>query len=174
MIIICCRYARKDQCDSYGECGPYGICDTDASPVCNCTIGFKPKNPQAWYLRDGTDGCTRETGLNCETDGFMHLSGMKLPESREAYVDRSMSLEECRKACSQNCSCTAYSAANISVGVRASGCVMWTMELLDMRHYVKGGQDLYVRLAASDIGNFPNHRTLLLIYFLRYLSINLI
>jgi hypothetical protein len=33
-------YAPKDQCDSYGECGPYGICDTNASPVCRCMKGF--------------------------------------------------------------------------------------------------------------------------------------
>ncbi|KAB5560495.1 hypothetical protein DKX38_005452 [Salix brachista] len=27
-------YAPKDQCDSYRECGAYGICDSNASPVC--------------------------------------------------------------------------------------------------------------------------------------------
>ncbi|PKI73759.1 hypothetical protein CRG98_005830, partial [Punica granatum] len=145
-------YAPKDQCDDYRECGPYGICDTNASPVCNCTWGFKPKNQQAWNLRDGSDGCVRQTSLDCSTDGFLPLKGMKLPDSTNAYVDKTMNLKECQQACAKNCSCTAFSSANISD--RGTGCVMWTDELLDMRHYVEGGQDMYVRLAASDIAAY--------------------
>lgn len=151
------RYAPKDQCDDYSECGPYGICDTNASPVCNCTLGFQPKNLQAWSLRDGRDGCVRQTSLDCSDDGFLALKGMKLPDSTNAYVDRTMSLKECRRACEKNCSCTAFSSADISDG--GTGCVMWTGQLVDMRHYVDGGQDMYVRLAASDIGKsiqFPH------------------
>ncbi|KAH0987386.1 hypothetical protein GBA52_014563 [Prunus armeniaca] len=49
-------YAPKDQCDDYSECGPYGICDSNASPVCKCLKGFEPKNLQTWDLRDGSDG----------------------------------------------------------------------------------------------------------------------
>lgn len=74
-------YAPKDQCDNYKQCGQFGICDSNASPVCNCSFGFKPKNPQAWYLRDGSDGCSRNRELDCSSDGFLLLSGMKLPES---------------------------------------------------------------------------------------------
>jgi hypothetical protein len=77
---------------------------------------------------------------------------MKLPESETTYVDRNMSLKDCELMCSRNCSCTAYANSNISNG--GSGCVFWTGELFDMRQYPKGGQDLYVRLAASDIGMF--------------------
>lgn len=29
---------------------------------------------------------------------------------------------------------------------------MWFGDLLDMRHYAVGGQDLYVKLAAADVG----------------------
>ncbi|KAK4759198.1 hypothetical protein SAY87_022329 [Trapa incisa] len=146
-------YAPKDQCDSYRECGPYGICDTNSSPVCNCTLGFTPKNPQAWGLREGSEGCVRQTALDCTTDGFLTMKGMKLPDSTSAYVDKTMTLKECHVACKSNCSCTAFSSANISNG--AAGCVMWTDRLLvDMRHYVDGGQDMYVRLAASDLANY--------------------
>ncbi|XP_048141125.1 receptor-like serine/threonine-protein kinase SD1-8 isoform X2 [Rhodamnia argentea] len=141
--------APKDQCDDFGECGPYGICDTNGSPVCNCTSGFSPKNPQAWYLREGSDGCVRERELDCSSDGFLPLKGLKLPESSNAFVDMEMSLEDCQKGCASNCSCTGYSSANISNG--EAGCVMWFGDLLDMRHYLDGGQDFYVKLSASDI-----------------------
>ncbi|XP_027348622.1 receptor-like serine/threonine-protein kinase SD1-8 isoform X2 [Abrus precatorius] len=142
-------YAPKDQCDNYKECGPFGICDTNASPVCQCVKGFRPMNQQAWNLRDGSDGCVRNTELGCESDRFLHLKDVKLPETTSVFVNRSMSLMECGDLCHGNCSCTAY--ANIEVTNGGTGCVIWVGELLDMRQYPAGGQDLYVRLAASDV-----------------------
>nr|GMD10212.1 receptor-like serine/threonine-protein kinase SD1-8 [Ipomoea batatas] len=144
-------YAPKDQCDNYRECGSFGICDTDNSPVCDCPVGFKPRNQQAWDLRDGSGGCFRYDELDCRTDGFLTMNYTKLPESSTAFVDATMSLDECKQMCVRNCSCTAYSNYNISNG--GSGCVIWTAELLDIRRYTaEGGQLLYVRVAASDAG----------------------
>ncbi|KAB1223055.1 Receptor-like serine/threonine-protein kinase SD1-8 [Morella rubra] len=143
-------YAPKDQCDSYRECGPYGICDTDLSPVCSCMKGFAPKNLQAWNLRDGSDGCVRNTSLGCESDKFLQLKNMKLPETTTAFVDKTLSLKECKEMCLKNCSCTAYASYQINNG--GQGCVTWSSELMDMRVYPEGGgQDLYVRLAASEL-----------------------
>lgn len=147
-------YAPKDQCDDYNSCGPYGMCDTNASPICKCVKGFAPKNLQAWNLRDGSDGCVRNTSLDCEKDKFLPLNNMKLPDSTTAFVNKSMSLTECQEMCLKNCSCTAYANYQIT-GQGVGGCVIWTGELLDMRVYAEGsGQDLYVRLAASEIGMF--------------------
>ncbi|KAG7964091.1 hypothetical protein I3843_09G150600 [Carya illinoinensis] len=143
-------YAPKDQCDSYKECGPYGICDTDSSPVCRCMQGFAPKNLQAWNFRDGSDGCVRNTNLGCEKDKFLLLKNMKLPETSSAFVDKTMSIEDCKEMCLKNCSCIAYADYEITNG--GKGCVTWTGELIDMREYTQGsGQDLHVRLAASEI-----------------------
>lgn len=144
-------YAPKDQCDNYGECGPFGICDTNASPVCQCMRGFEPKDPQAWSLRDGSGGCVRKTELQCSEDKFLQLKDMKLPDTTTSFVDYNMTLKECESFCSRNCSCTAYANTNITGG---TGCVTWTGELKDMRKYAEGGQDLYVILAASDIGTY--------------------
>ncbi|XP_047149364.1 receptor-like serine/threonine-protein kinase SD1-8 [Vigna umbellata] len=143
-------YAPKDQCDNYRECGPYGVCDTNESPVCQCITGFRPRNQQAWNLRDGSGGCVRKTGLACGSDRFLHMQNVKLPDTTSVFVNRSMGLVECGNLCQRNCSCTAY--ANIEISNGGSGCVMWVGELLDVRSYPSGGQDLYVRLAASDIG----------------------
>lgn len=147
-------YAPKDQCDNYKECGGYGICDTNASPVCKCVLGFEPRNKEAWNLRDGSDGCVRRSKLDCGSDGFLGLKNVKLPESSTSFVDKMISLGDCERICRRNCSCTAYASSNISGG--GSGCVIWSGELMDMRQYLEGegGQDLFVRVAASDLGMF--------------------
>ncbi|KAL2343928.1 hypothetical protein Fmac_005213 [Flemingia macrophylla] len=142
-------YAPKDQCDGYGECGPYGICDTNASPVCQCVRGFRPRNQQAWALRDGSDGCLRITALACPTDAFLRLPNLKLPDTTSVLVNRTLGLPECRELCRRNCSCTAY--ANVDVRNGGTGCVMWLRDLFDLRRYPSGGQDLYVRLAPKDL-----------------------
>ena len=143
-------YAPKDQCDDYRACGPYGVCDSNASPVCTCMTGFRPKNQQAWNLRDGSDGCVRKTDLDCGSDGFLQVQNVKLPETTTVFVNRSMTLAECKSLCHGNCSCTA--CANIEITNGGTGCVMWFGDLIDMRRYPEGGQNLSVRLAASDLG----------------------
>ncbi|KAM3333032.1 hypothetical protein ACQJBY_028250 [Aegilops geniculata] len=149
-------YAPKDQCDAVSPCGPNGVCDTNNMPVCSCLRGFVPRSPAAWALRDGRDGCMRATPLDCRngTDGFVTLRHAKVPDTVRSVVDMSLSLEQCRQACLRNCSCTAYASGNVSADRRAdgSGCVMWSSGLTDLRVYPDFGQELFVRLAAADLG----------------------
>lgn len=151
-------YAPKDQCDEVSPCGANGVCDTNNLPVCSCLRGFTPKSPEAWALRDGRAGCVRSTPLDCQngTDGFVAVEHAKVPDTERSVVDLGLSLEQCRKACLMNCSCTAYASANVSGGGRGhgagTGCVMWTTGLTDLRVYPEFGQDLFVRLAAADLG----------------------
>ncbi|CAH8345665.1 unnamed protein product [Eruca vesicaria subsp. sativa] len=148
-------FAPKDQCDDYKECGPYGYCDSNTYPVCNCMRGFEPRNPQAWGLRDGSDGCVRKTALSCDGgDGFVRLKKMKLPDTAATSVDRGIGIKECEEKCKNDCNCTAFS--NTDIRGDGSGCVVWTGEISDTRKYAKGGQDLYVRLAAVDLEKTGN------------------
>ncbi|XP_038979331.1 S-locus-specific glycoprotein S13-like [Phoenix dactylifera] len=144
----------NDQCDRYAACGPFGVCNSNPSPTCSCLKGFQPKSPQKWILRDGSDGCVRITRLDCKGDGFVTVSNMKLPDTTSATVDKSMSLDECRESCLKNCSCRAYASANISGAL--SGCIIWATDLIDLRNFVDAGQDLHVRLAASELGMQAN------------------
>uniref|UniRef100_A0ACD5U7Y0 Uncharacterized protein n=1 Tax=Avena sativa TaxID=4498 RepID=A0ACD5U7Y0_AVESA len=139
----------RDQCDRYAECGAYGVCDASASPMCGCPAGFTPASPRDWALRDGSAGCARTTRLNCTGDGFLTLPGVKLPDVTNATADASVSLDECRQRCLANCSCLAYSASSIKGG--ESGCILWTSPLIDIRQFESGGQNLFIRLAASDL-----------------------
>ncbi|KAJ8628254.1 hypothetical protein MRB53_021561 [Persea americana] len=57
-----------------------------------------------------------------------------------------LTLEACKEEC---CNCTAYASADISEG--GSGCLMWDGDLIDLRIYSEGGQDMYTRVAASEL-----------------------
>ncbi|XP_038981787.1 receptor-like serine/threonine-protein kinase SD1-8 [Phoenix dactylifera] len=148
-------FAPKDQCDGVSPCGPFGLCDTNNSPICDCLQGFEPRSPTNWALRDGSDGCKRKTALDCRngTDGFVTVNEVKLPDTSNSTVDMSLNLDQCRAMCLRNCSCTAYASANSSGG----GCITWTTELTDLRVFTFGGQDIYVRLAAADLGSASKH-----------------
>ncbi|RYQ96984.1 hypothetical protein Ahy_B08g092946 [Arachis hypogaea] len=140
-----------DICDDYGKCGAYGICNVANSPVCGCLLtGFEPKVPEEWNQTDWSDGCVRINKLNCQDDGFVQLSGVKLPNTQRASgLNNSMSLEECANLCMKNCSCTAYASLDIRNGGR--GCLFWYDELIDIRVLSDPQQDLFVRMSRKDI-----------------------
>jgi hypothetical protein len=144
-------YYPTDPCDSYAMCGAFGYCDTGNSPMCSCLPGFRPRSPQQWSLRDGTGGCVRTANLSCGGgDGFWVVNRMKLPKATNATVHAGFNLDQCRQACLSDCSCRAYAAANVSGGVNR-GCIIWAVDLLDMRQYSTVVQDVYIRLAQSEI-----------------------
>ncbi|KAL6639545.1 hypothetical protein ACP70R_023275 [Stipagrostis hirtigluma subsp. patula] len=148
----------RDQCDSYGRCGAFGVCNVVDATVCGCVTGFTPRSPAEWYMRNNSGGCARRTALQCggggDDDGFYVLRGVKLPDTHSCAVDAGATLQECGRRCLANCSCTAYSAADIRGG--GSGCIQWFGELMDTR-FVDGGQDLYVRVAKSELALHDNN-----------------
>ncbi|XP_020272832.1 receptor-like serine/threonine-protein kinase SD1-8 isoform X1 [Asparagus officinalis] len=145
-------YTPSTQCDGYAACGPYGSCDPKGSPMCSCLQGFEPKSPVNWAVRYTSDGCVRKTKLDCRngTDGFVTIPRTLLPDTVNATVNRTMSLDECQAACLRNCSCTGFSRADTRGS--GSGCIMWFMDLINFASYSDAGQDFYLRLAAKDIG----------------------
>ncbi|CAI0375553.1 unnamed protein product [Linum tenue] len=142
--------AQNDNCDRFGVCGTFGSCNIESNPSCSCLQGFVPRVQREWDMVDWSSGCVRRTELNCGDDGFVKLSGVKLPGmTNKSWFDAEMSLEQCRDVCLRNCSCTAYSNLDIRNG--GSGCLVWYGDLLDIRQLYGNGEDLYVRMAASEI-----------------------
>jgi hypothetical protein len=143
-----------DRCDRYGICGAYGICIATELPVCQCLKGFKPKSQQKWDSMDWSQGCVRNEPLNCQdkiTHGFVEFSSLKLPDTTHTWVNKSMNLKECRERCLNNCTCMAYTNSDIK---ERSGCAIWLGDLLDIRQFPVGGQDLYIRMHASKFGMY--------------------
>ncbi|KAI3675492.1 hypothetical protein L1987_85082 [Smallanthus sonchifolius] len=77
-----------------------------------------------------------EIVLDCGVgEGFRKYSFVKLPDTRGSWFDRSMTLEQ------------SYATLDIKYG---TGCLIWYRELIDMRIFLDDGQDIYVRMAASE------------------------
>ncbi|KAK4576392.1 hypothetical protein RGQ29_027095 [Quercus rubra] len=147
-----------DRCDTYALCGVYARCLVTDSPVCQCLKGFKPKSEKLWDSMDWTQGCVRSKPLSCEdksTHGFLTFSGLKLPDTTHSWVNTSMNLKECRAECLNNCSCMAYTNSDIKEG---TGCAIWFGDLVDIKQFPAGGQDLYIRMHPSELGMEDGHK----------------
>ncbi|XP_020225830.1 G-type lectin S-receptor-like serine/threonine-protein kinase At4g27290 isoform X2 [Cajanus cajan] len=144
---------EKDQCESYAFCGANSICNYDGnSPTCECLRGYVPKYPDQWNVAIWSDGCVPRNISNCKNsyaDGFLKYTHLKLPDTSSSWFNRTMNLDECRKSCLKNCSCAAY--ANLDIRDGGSGCLLWFNTLVDSRKFPQWGQDLYVRVPASEL-----------------------
>ncbi|KAL0664293.1 hypothetical protein Bca4012_101131 [Brassica carinata] len=60
-----------------------------------------------------------------------------------------MDVKKCEERCLSDCNCTSFAIADVRNG--GLGCVFWTGELVAIRKFAVGGQDLYVRLNAADL-----------------------
>ncbi|XP_059655498.1 G-type lectin S-receptor-like serine/threonine-protein kinase At4g27290 [Cornus florida] len=147
-----------DNCDFYGLCQAYGSCSIGNSPVCGCLDKFIPRYPKDWDTADWSGGCVRRTPLDCHNgslNGFLKYSGVKLPDTRNSWFNRSMTLKECETVCLRNCSCMAY--ANIDIRGGGSGCLLWFDDLIDIREIPESGQDIYIRMASSELESPETH-----------------
>ncbi|CAH1449877.1 unnamed protein product [Lactuca virosa] len=146
---------ERDFCDGYNICYGYGTCSTLTSQRCSCLdeIRFVPRNQKGWEIANWSGGCVRRTPLDCKngTDGFIKYSNVKLPDTETSWFNISMTLNECREKCFKNCTCMAYS--NIDIRRGGNGCLLWFGELLDMKEIPdrNGGQDIFVRMASSEL-----------------------
>ncbi|KDP24024.1 hypothetical protein JCGZ_27070 [Jatropha curcas] len=136
--------APLDECDKYSVCGANMKCNIiDNSHTCDCLEGFILESS-----KNRSNHCVRKTPLDCKKGYVFHkYIGLKLPDTSDSWYDMNMTLAECKEMCSKNCSCTAYANSNI-IG-DGSGCVLWFGELIDMRYYTQGGQDIYIKMSSS-------------------------
>ncbi|XP_060675146.1 G-type lectin S-receptor-like serine/threonine-protein kinase At4g27290 isoform X2 [Ziziphus jujuba] len=143
--------ASEDACDSYGHCGAYGVCTISELQVCKCLKGFKPISPETWEQAEYRQGCERNKTLKCQNNnGFIKYVGLKLPDTKNAWVSQGMDMKECKAKCLGNCSCIAFASSDAKGG---STCTIWFSDLIDIRRLLNGGgQDLYVRMPASELG----------------------
>ncbi|MBA0786782.1 hypothetical protein Gotri_028124 [Gossypium trilobum] len=139
----------SDYCDKFGRCGPNVDCDGNKLPTCQCLTGFRPRRLDRWNSSDYSAGCMHSEPLNCQSgDGFIRIGKVKTPDTSNSWVNQTMNLKECRAKCLRNCSCMAYT--NVYVTRGGSGCAMWFGDLLDIKQFQSDGQDLYVRVSASE------------------------
>nr|XP_043625479.1 G-type lectin S-receptor-like serine/threonine-protein kinase At4g27290 [Erigeron canadensis] len=147
----------RDNCDTHNICGPYGHCVMMSIQTCLCLDEkkFIPKNPKNWETANWYGGCVRRTPLDCKngSDGFKRYSNVKLPDTQTSWFNISMTLKECQAICLNNCTCMAY--ANTDIRGEGSGCLLWFNDLIDIKLVSEGmgGQDIFVRMASSELDN---------------------
>lgn len=139
-----------DPCSFYGRCGPNGLCEGDGS--CRCIKGFEPTKEAAWSGGDFSGGCFLAAPLACGgRDGFLRLEAIKLPD-RFSVARNIVTAADCEEQCRRNCSCTAFSFANISSYGSSTRCLVWAGDLLDLRRKEWApNAELYVRLAKTEL-----------------------
>ncbi|XP_071730179.1 G-type lectin S-receptor-like serine/threonine-protein kinase At4g27290 [Rutidosis leptorrhynchoides] len=141
---------QTDNCDRYALCGSFASCNINNSPNCGCLQGFEPTSPDQWKVADWSQGCKRSTPLDCGPDeGFRRYSSIKLPDTQQSRFNQSLNLDECERVCKANCSCSAYATQNVTNG--GSGCLLWFGDLIDIKTFSESGQDLYIRMPASEL-----------------------
>ncbi|XP_042377171.1 G-type lectin S-receptor-like serine/threonine-protein kinase SD1-1 [Zingiber officinale] len=129
-----------DECDMYNLCGRNRVCTKKYVAVeCQCLDGFVS------ITENGREaGCEREKPLNCSSNQFSKVQNVKVPDTENATPRGSMSLDDCKNLCLDNCSCVAFAMISGSYG-----CITWSGDLLDLRSLVDEGDDLHVRLAGE-------------------------
>ncbi|KAL3733645.1 hypothetical protein ACJRO7_023072 [Eucalyptus globulus] len=156
----------NDLCDNYAKCGSNGFCRINEAPICKCLRGYTPKSLEEWDVLNWSSGCVRMLPLNCSKgEGFLKLSGVKLPNLIDFWLDKNVSLDECKAKCLRNCSCVAYANSDVRGG--GIGCLMWFGDLIDIRefHGVDYDQNIFIRLPASELDAIqgPNKKKRLII-----------
>ncbi|XP_042383038.1 G-type lectin S-receptor-like serine/threonine-protein kinase At4g27290 [Zingiber officinale] len=140
----------QDDCDIYNRCGRNSVCTWYYYTFnCDCLNGFvkieKNGSSEAGW-------CEREKPLNCSSNNqFSKVSNVKVPDTENATARGNMSLDECKTWCLNDCSCVAYALISGDDG----SCITWPGDLLDLRAFVVGGNDLYVRLAGEHLLDHP-------------------
>ncbi|KAH9289957.1 hypothetical protein KI387_034074, partial [Taxus chinensis] len=139
-------------CDTYGVCGPFGVCMSNVILSCSCVNGFKPADEHAWNVdKAWSSGCVRVSPLQCSvtngtTDGFLQLRDRTLPDDKAVKYIQEHTQERCKIACLSNCSCTAFAFIDSNPRI----CNLWFGDLLNMRPSTDG-LPLFIRSAASEL-----------------------
>ncbi|XP_047319051.1 G-type lectin S-receptor-like serine/threonine-protein kinase At1g11300 [Impatiens glandulifera] len=146
--------AQETECDFYGRCGLFAMCNPKNLQLCSCLKGFEPNESAEWNSGNFTSGCKRLKPLECQRnssqvqevgkrDGFLKLGTVKIPD----FSVWSSGLEdECQSQCLNNCSCTAYAY------YEGIGCMQWDGGLIDLQQFSNNGADFYFRVAHSELG----------------------
>uniref|UniRef100_A0ACD5V037 Uncharacterized protein n=1 Tax=Avena sativa TaxID=4498 RepID=A0ACD5V037_AVESA len=156
----------SSQCDVYALCGPYGSCNANPLPICNCIKGYSEKDQSGWDLQDYSGGCKRNAPLQCQNnsspdhtkpDKFYTMAGVRLPDNAESAAGGTSS-RECELTCLNNCSCNAYT-------YNSSGCFVWHGDLVNLQEQYSGGNGvgtLFLRLAASELPDPQKSKTVII------------
>lgn len=74
--------------------------------------------------------------------------GLKLPDYSIGW--KNLSPNECPEKCLKDCNCMAYT--NLALYGNGNQCVIWMGDLIDIKSFPDGGNEIYIRMAQHEIG----------------------
>uniref|UniRef100_A0A2N9GID3 Apple domain-containing protein n=1 Tax=Fagus sylvatica TaxID=28930 RepID=A0A2N9GID3_FAGSY len=137
----------SNNCSLYNFCGKFGSCNPNNKLACKCLPGFRPNVPHKWHSGDFSDGCIRNSVFCGDNDTFLSLKMMVVGENPNQYSVENNEMD-CRKMCLTNCDCKSYSYESYEQGK----CWIWKQDLVILQEEHPDGNNLFVRVAISDIG----------------------
>ncbi|KAL5731106.1 non-specific serine/threonine protein kinase [Ranunculus cassubicifolius] len=143
----------RQQCDVNAFCGANGVCSQNGFPFCKCMDGFEPRSQTDWNMADySSSGCVRKYPLQCGKDDLSPLPNVKLPKHPMSMSVGSAN--ECKSACLNNCSCSAYSYN--------TECSIWNGDLFGVQLSDGDGYggDLYLKVSAFQSSGGKNKGTI--------------
>ncbi|XP_062096238.1 G-type lectin S-receptor-like serine/threonine-protein kinase At1g61490 [Humulus lupulus] len=134
------NYQGQNECDHYGICGPFGVCKVTESPMCKCLKGFKPNSVEEWNKGNWSGGCVRQTELLCQKKSSNNVSENG-PRDEFAKIGK-----VCVPALYE------YMEAALTYSfISGIGCLVWSDTLIDITEFESSGDDLFFRLAHSEL-----------------------
>ncbi|KAI8001492.1 G-type lectin S-receptor-like serine/threonine-protein kinase, partial [Camellia lanceoleosa] len=137
--------AVVNPCDIYAVCGPFGVCSNkNGSPICECLKGFVPKSTEDWSKGNWTGGCVRRTELLCQKNISRLANGT-------AQNDGFWKLSGLKLP----------DHFEYLFNQDYSGCQQWCVT-----QFSTDGNDLFLRLAYSELGIDHKEREKITIIFM--------
>ncbi|TQE07728.1 hypothetical protein C1H46_006661 [Malus baccata] len=137
------------QCTNDVSCGAFSICDSQNLPHCRCLEGFEPKIPEDWEFGGYSYGCEENSfAVQCSDVGnhkFLGVPDVSYSQNSESLKVKS--IEECRLACSRDCSISAFAYNN--------DCMIWKGDVFDLYQLpysvtkLMDGIKIHIRVADS-------------------------
>ncbi|MCD7459421.1 hypothetical protein HAX54_040878 [Datura stramonium] len=87
-------------------------------------------------------------GLGLQQSRFSSMWMLRQLSPTIVKLGRRQTGQKNARICALKLLCMAYS--NAEIHNEASGCILWFEDLLDIRQVPEGGQDIYIRMAASE------------------------
>ena len=134
----------SNNCSLYNFCGNFGSCNPNNKLGCKCLPGFMPNVPHKWHSGDLSDGCVGNSVFCGDNDTFLSLKMMVVGENPNQYSVENNEMD-CKKMCLTNCDCKSYS-------YEQGSCWIWKQDLVNLQEEHPDGNNLFVRVAISDIG----------------------
>ncbi|XP_023542183.1 G-type lectin S-receptor-like serine/threonine-protein kinase At4g27290 [Cucurbita pepo subsp. pepo] len=154
-------------CNDYDLCGNFGLCNPAVTTSCGCLNGFEQIS-----TKNLSNGCVRRDPKICEAgDGFIKISKVKWPDSTGDSVKMKLGVKDCEAECLKDCGCLAYGTVQIpKIGL---ACVNWFHKLVDIRYVpdVGSGDDIYVRVAASELESADEKRSVAVVVAVPIVSV---